>query len=75
MLLRQPIRIVSTANPERLSQLASESRQARIERERLMKQGHLVKEKHDQITTKLDKLKRGTFSVGCVPAFQNGFRY
>ena len=56
--------MVSTTNPERLSQLAIESRQARIEREHLRRQSHLVKEKHDEITTKLDKFKRGTFSVG-----------
>ena len=60
--------MVSTTNSERLSQLASESRQARIERERLKRQSHLVKEKHDEITTKLDKFKRGTFSVCCIPS-------
>jgi hypothetical protein len=66
MLLRQPVRVVSTTNPDRLSQLAHESRQARIERERLKKQSHLVREKHDEIATKLDRFKRGDFSVGCV---------
>jgi len=60
--LKQPIRVVSTTNTDRLQQLVIESRQARIERERLMRQSHLVKEKHDEIATKLDKFKRGTFS-------------
>ena len=67
--------MVSTTDPNRLSQLAIESRQARIERERLRRRGHLVKEKHDEIVTNLDKFKRGTFSVSRVPSVQQGFRY
>lgn len=75
ILIRQSVRIVSTTDPNRLSQLAMKSRDARIERERLKRQVHLVKGKHDEIVTKLDKFKRGTFSVSCVLSVQKGFSY
>lgn len=67
--------MVSTTDPNRLSQLVAESRQARVERERLKRKSHLVKEKHDEIATKLDKFKRGAFSVSRVRSVQKGFRY
>ena len=75
MPLRQSVRTVSTTNPNRLSQLAVEARQARIERERLKRKSHIVKEKHDEIATKLDKFKRGAFSVSRLPSVQKGTRY
>ena len=75
VLLRQSLRLVSTTDPNRLLQLAAESRQARVERERLKRKSHLVKEKHDEIATKLEKFKRGAFSVSRVPSVQKGFHY
>ena len=74
-VVRQAVRTVSTTNPNRLSQLAAESRQARIERERLKRKSHVVKEKHEEITTKLDKFKRGAFSVSRLLSVQEGSRY
>jgi len=67
--------MVSTTDPNRLSQLAAEARLARVERERLKRKSHLVKEKHGEIATKLDKFKRGAFSVSRLPSVQKGSHY